>query len=189
MEHSERQQPVVTAAAVVAAAALLAAAAATACIVVVVEPLNTWHHLAMHCQTAWQCWFSPDLAAAAADMSSSLRPRRTRRQLRQGLAAGGQAAAVAEYVSAAMNKSERERSELQKDKTGVFTGERLVTVRAITHSLRTSPHTCTSSPPRGRSASWPDLACVLTLRSRPICHAPQPSLQPFPVASVSVCVA
>ncbi|WIA22710.1 hypothetical protein OEZ85_001117 [Tetradesmus obliquus] len=42
--------------------------------------------------------------------------------LSQGLAAGGQEAAVAEYVQAAMNKSERERSELQKDKTGVFTG-------------------------------------------------------------------
>lgn len=43
----------------------------------------------------------------------------------QGLAAGGQEAAVAEYVQAAMHKSERERSELQKDKTGVFTGEGL----------------------------------------------------------------
>lgn len=42
----------------------------------------------------------------------------------QGLAAGGQEAAVAEYVKAAMNKSDRERAELQKDKTGVFTGER-----------------------------------------------------------------
>jgi hypothetical protein len=41
----------------------------------------------------------------------------------QGLAAGGQEAAVAEYVKAASHKSERERSELQKDKTGVFTGD------------------------------------------------------------------
>eukprot|EP00878_Enallax_costatus_P022863 GHUV01024296.1.p1 GENE.GHUV01024296.1~~GHUV01024296.1.p1 ORF type:complete len:684 (+),score=223.68 GHUV01024296.1:356-2407(+) len=40
----------------------------------------------------------------------------------QGLATGGQEAAVAEDVSAALHKSERERSELQKDKTGVFTG-------------------------------------------------------------------
>ncbi|KAF8066270.1 leucine--tRNA ligase [Scenedesmus sp. PABB004] len=42
--------------------------------------------------------------------------------LAQGLAAGGQEAAVAAYVAAAMHKSERERSELQKDKSGVFTG-------------------------------------------------------------------
>jgi leucyl-tRNA synthetase len=48
----------------------------------------------------------------------------------QGLAAGGQEAAVAEYVKAAMHKSERERSELQKDKTGVFTGE-----QGIQHAL------------------------------------------------------
>jgi leucyl-tRNA synthetase len=41
----------------------------------------------------------------------------------QGLAAGGQEAVVAGYVKAASHKSERERSELQKDKTGVFTGE------------------------------------------------------------------
>jgi leucyl-tRNA synthetase len=43
--------------------------------------------------------------------------------LLQGLAAGGQEAAVADYIKAASTKSERERSELQKDKTGVFTGE------------------------------------------------------------------
>jgi leucyl-tRNA synthetase len=44
--------------------------------------------------------------------------------LLQGLAAGGQEDAVADYVKAASHKSERERSELQKDKTGVFTGGR-----------------------------------------------------------------
>jgi len=30
---------------------------------------------------------------------------------------------VHQYVTAALHKSDRERSELQKDKTGVFTGE------------------------------------------------------------------
>ena len=43
--------------------------------------------------------------------------------LAQSLATEGQAAAVRDYAAAAARKSDLERSELQKDKTGVFTGE------------------------------------------------------------------
>ena len=46
--------------------------------------------------------------------------------LLQGLVSSDQQAAVQQYVTAALNKSDRERSELAKDKTGVFTGKQIV---------------------------------------------------------------
>lgn len=41
----------------------------------------------------------------------------------QGLVTAAQDAEVSSYVAAAARKSDRERSELQKDKSGVFTGK------------------------------------------------------------------
>jgi hypothetical protein len=56
--------------------------------------------------------------------------------LAQGLVSSEQQESVERYVKAALHKSDRERSETAKDKTGVFTGVTCATTTPMTRGCR-----------------------------------------------------